>query len=878
MTVPFAYFAQVDVSDNTFSDAFERDDVDMFSFELKHEEGSKPTFTLQVMNPQHGLLRSGAHLYGWFSYDTRSTAGVVPLLFGRLLGVPTNITGEKVMLVYVADPPDYLAQKQQVAEKKKVRPYYDPIFLDAAHRDDPDSILEAWSSRFHVDRVSNVVSTSDISWGEDGTVTFSQSDVFYKSFDMRIGQSPLTTIEIEGTVGWNQHAFGTIDFGSETFSSYSGDGILRDWPKPAAQLGGGWYVESSTCVDAANVTHAVTASWTSSWRNTAKVHAVGDAMSISESFSVPAVPGATQSVVLKSQNGVLDPYAVDEDGDPDPLNIPMSVQTATATAALWTIPTTLTLGYESNRPRTEKVRFTINADLQPLLTYVDASTNSETITKSGINVDASILNVENWLSVVGQAVTFGQVIFVPQQLISPFEIPSFQAVLIEGTNGSTEPVFSPNIGDLTVSGSVTYVSLGSTLPSDFPDWPANTIITAGYLTRPKRRFSTVWDQLLQPFPLPLVGASVGLDQIIQSNDGQTFFQVTTSGVTGLVEPSWNRTIGATTTSAGVTFTTIGHELPDGTTFWMAVNPSPGTTAPEVLPAFGSSAAGTEIVDGGVTWKSIGTGGSFVGVPIKDVTRRSYFPSERGLWSLEYLISLARAHILMRARAVTIFWECPPEKVFGLSCRMNARIFDYRIPGGNAVGKITSYGLRLDGQSGRFVGFVTIGCTIGHGVNVATNEGTDFFDDRDTSGEGFDVDGFDDIEGLVVAVPSGDIGYTPPSDSPADDGLVFPLTANQAVLVNQTHASDQTGAVGTGLKTALEQAVIQARPVTGPAQSIANQMLAMRLGAQNLGAELQGSPVWKEIQLKPLTGNSFNTEIVISTTVLSAPKMIDLEAA
>ena len=45
------------------------------------------------------------------------------------------------------------------------------------------------------------------------------------------------------------------------------------------------------------------------------------------------------------------------------------------------------------------------------------------------------------------------------------------------------------------------------------------------------------------------------------------------------------------------------------------------------------------------------------LPIGDVRRRSYFPTERGLRSLEYLIALARAHLLMRSRAVEIEFDC-----------------------------------------------------------------------------------------------------------------------------------------------------------------------------------------------------------------------------
>ena len=94
------------------------------------------------------------------------------------------------------------------------------------------------------------------------------------------------------------------------------------------------------------------------------------------------------------------------------------------------------------------------------------------------------------------------------------------------------------------------------------------------------------------------------------------------------------------------------------------------------------------------------------LPIGDVRRRSYFPTERGLRSLEYLIALARAHLLLRSRAVEVEFECRFERAIELSCRKNARVFDRRLPGGQALGKITAYSFGVDGDTGAMIGSVT----------------------------------------------------------------------------------------------------------------------------------------------------------------------------
>src|SRR5208282_4008223 len=79
--------------------------------------------------------------------------------------------------------------------------------------------------------------------------------------------------------------------------------------------------------------------------------------------------------------------------------------------------------------------------------------------------------------------------------------------------------------------------------------------------------------------------------------------------------------------------------------------------------------------------------TFLGIPVggttDNVTARCYFPTDRGAQSVQYAINRARAKIRMRSRAVEVSWECPIEMVLGMSCRMNATLYDPRLPGGVA---------------------------------------------------------------------------------------------------------------------------------------------------------------------------------------------------
>ncbi len=111
------------------------------------------------------------------------------------------------------------------------------------------------------------------------------------------------------------------------------------------------------------------------------------------------------------------------------------------------------------------------------------------------------------------------------------------------------------------------------------------------------------------------------------------------------------------------------------------------------------------------------------LPIGDVRRNSYFPTDRGGQSLQYLMLLARAKLLMRARGINIKFQTA-WGVFvnltgpALSCRLNIELVDHRLPGGQAVGKIVAYRLHASGDGNTMTADITIGCTLGMGTTIS----------------------------------------------------------------------------------------------------------------------------------------------------------------
>jgi hypothetical protein len=131
------------------------------------------------------------------------------------------------------------------------------------------------------------------------------------------------------------------------------------------------------------------------------------------------------------------------------------------------------------------------------------------------------------------------------------------------------------------------------------------------------------------------------------------------------------------------------------------------------------------------------------IPIGDVRKNCYFPTDRGQASIQYLMLLARAKLLLRARAVDIMFASTWEKLAGIvTCRKNVTLYDDRLPGGQATGKVKSY--KLSWGESAIVAEATIGCTIGYGDTITPSAGVDSYADNYSTG-------YDEAPGSQVSV-------------------------------------------------------------------------------------------------------------------------------
>lgn len=858
-------------------DVHNRMDEYIFSFKRILSEGDKPRLQIVIRNPHIGLLNPSRKQWAWFARDIEGT--ITPLFCGRLIAAPKDIFKELMTVDLVAWPLDYNAQRQKLADEIKKNGPYSAVFTEVTKRSDPDALIEAISGLYHIDPVSHVVTISDVLNGEDGNVDVTADDHLYDGMVRDLDQNfSLTAILMDATVTWNQTWQGFIDMGRQVISSYAGDAIIAEWPKPLQQLGGGYTVATSSAVDANGVNGIVTATSTYSWTNKAREHSDGDELSHNQSVTAPAGMQEALSTVLTQdhQDGFLDPFATDGDGDPSPTNIPPHDHVTFAYVPLWQVNTSLTLMCRDlERTRTERIRILLQSDLQPIIVRPEVEQNSEVIVKTGADVGIPIVDLLNWTSVAGEAVEEGAIVFPDNPSLPTLR--TAQICTTPGIAGLTEPDFSDIPGETTNDNSVVWASLGTPSPTETAfDWTANTNVGLGTMILPRRPMFIAYGALiaagLQQYPK--VGTQISRSTIIQDGNGN--FQVCTlPGLTGIKAPTFSGTRGFVTTDGSVEWTCLGNKLPDGKTHFLCVQA--GRTGFELLIPQFDNTLHAQTIDGTAVWASIGPGRIPAGGTPGDVWARSYFTTADGLKDIEWLISVMRARGRFKARAVSV--DFVPISPFGLglqlTLRKTASVHDSRL-GGIATGKLIRVEHACEGRTGRETCRARMGCAIGKDNVIEAVSGEPTWAEADFCGNDFQV-----YTGVTKVISdASDVGYTPPVFVANDDGLVFPLTKDQVVISEDVRGSlsAQGAAVSSALSAMAQAAQLAALPSNNLDASAALQRRIRDLSGNNVTTATATHPIWYDVVLKPLSGWRFDSFYNVELTKLTCQRGIDLEAA
>lgn len=649
-------FAWVDSDETEFDPvAHRRVDEEIMNWRVEHNEGDFATLEIAIKNPRVGLLAPSRQKWAWLAFDknwrpatpeqvtpsdesafpseipseSEEVPDIVPLFFGRVVGMPENLQDEVVILHFIARPADYDAQKESVAATLRVAPYWDGIWFSPDTRYNPDNVLESRPELWHIDRVTHEVTSSNVINGEDGTLTFGTDKILYESLSVAYGDAPLRRVDVTATVSWDQKAQGQLDFSDKcvlgnpySIETFTGKGLLANWPKTGAKLQGGWEVVDGSAVRTDGVGNAI---WGFGLRNQPGAAGYG------------ANPFGRSYIASDDFLDVICPeWAVSR--------VILNAEFAAHTLGIprWRIKPRLVLGFDVTRKKGETVTFSLEADTQAIV---------------------------------------------------------------------TDP------GDADV--------------------------------------------------LPLSFSSSELADLVD-----------------LVEPS-----------------------------------------------------SSNISDPPVYQAAVG------------VSDRVYFSSARGTKSLEYLLTLARARLLARARCVDITFEIPFLDGIDalLSCRKNVALTDDRLPGGVAAGKIKSYSLSVDGDSGELLCQITIGCTIGQGNTVEPVEGEPTY-----VVVGYVDQPYQFYSGAFTMPIAGEVIYETIEGLPAnDDGLNFYNLTVSDVFISMTAENS----------AALQRTFVPQKAAEP------NDVFTI----------LNDHPSKFRLVIKPVTGGPFQTNFAVATSMLMIPKTINLEA-
>jgi len=378
MPAGLPYFAWIDASETTFGPEHLRWDEEVFSFKLSQEEGDPASLTAVVRRPQNeagktiGLLGPGRKIWVWFALD----CGPALIKFrGRLVGIPTSIFEELVTLEFVARPFDYVAQKEALADTLRVLPYYDEAVIEKSRRSDPDVVLEGYTKIWHYDRETHVVTVSDEITGEDGLVEFDgdseDGKVLYDGLGWALSSGPLTRVDVSAEYTWTQQARGTVDLTHYLTTAWGGLIGLKnsDWPKHGTGLGEGWEVAQSTAQDLYDFTvHTRT---TGSTLIVKFPDGAGHSTTFTETSSyISGGRGVSLNAVGPAVIKDNATVSTAEDGDHHQYisGYSRSYSQTWSVLGFQAINATLIAGYTAERPYTERVTFSLVADVQSILT------------------------------------------------------------------------------------------------------------------------------------------------------------------------------------------------------------------------------------------------------------------------------------------------------------------------------------------------------------------------------------------------------------------------------------------------------------------------------------------------------------------------------
>jgi hypothetical protein len=171
----------------------------------------------------------------------------------------------------------------------------------------------------------------------------------------------------------------------------------------------------------------------------------------------------------------------------------------------------------------------------------------------------------------------------------------------------------------------------------------------------------------------------------------------------------------------------------------------------------------------------------------------------------------------------------------------------------ATGKVKSYSFSVDGDSGKLVGSITLGCTVGRDGSFVETAGTPVYVDAGYVDVGYQVYSGQTHE---LDAGAGGLGWEDYTEQPIDDDGVDLTDINPRDYILSC-------TVTGGQETQQEAVAPNALNKFGSVKEVVERLSAVTTTVS--------------MQLKPVTGGPFETNLAPVVSQLTLPRMIDLEA-
>ncbi len=162
---------------------------------------------------------------------------------GYLVGNPIKMEGDLAEIDLIARPPDFLQKMAVLQIKRRVHPFWDPLWVKPGNRDNLEEIQDGRMSSLYCDRKSGELSEAD--WLKGNQRLDLGKNFFFESLQTKIVGRPLTACTVKIHAYWVQKEGGVTNVGPQIrrafphfkVSTYTKKALTKRWPETGKRLG-----------------------------------------------------------------------------------------------------------------------------------------------------------------------------------------------------------------------------------------------------------------------------------------------------------------------------------------------------------------------------------------------------------------------------------------------------------------------------------------------------------------------------------------------------------------------------------------------------------------------------------------------------------------